>query len=186
LTLSSPPPIPISLVSDNPRRRARYLDRALRLPVLHRLFIPPAARAAASICRRAPQVWAKKGAKTSGMAHSAQAANWIPCPCPANRAGCTASRPRQRRASNPAATSYGAKYILCCRPCRMLGISTQLHQAFFDAVASADQKDPFSALPRAQAMARIAQIGWSQDSIQNTVVPRSSPLVSDGKSRSIG
>src|SRR5215472_4301626 len=80
LTLSSPPPTPISLVSDNLMHRARYLDRALRLPALHHLFIPPAARAAASICRRAPQVWAKKGAKTSGMAHSAQAANWIPCP----------------------------------------------------------------------------------------------------------
>src|SRR5215469_2520845 len=41
LTLSSPPPTPISLVSDNLMRRARYLDRALRLPALHHLFIPP-------------------------------------------------------------------------------------------------------------------------------------------------
>src|SRR5215469_14362326 len=63
LTLSSLPPTPISLVSDNLKRRARYLNRALRLPALHHLFIPPAARAAASICRRAPQVWAKKGEK---------------------------------------------------------------------------------------------------------------------------
>ena len=55
--------------------------------------------------------------------------------------------------------SLHAFYNRTSEPCRMLGISTQLHQAFFDAVASADQKDPFSALPRAQAMARIAQIG---------------------------
>jgi hypothetical protein len=44
-------------------------------------------------------------------------------------------------------------------PCRVLGISTPLHQTFFDAVASADQKEPFSALPLAKAMARIAEIG---------------------------
>src|SRR6516162_5073218 len=69
------------------------------------VFTLGAARAAASICRRAPQVWAKKDARTSGMAHSAQAANWILCPCPANRVGCTVSRPRQRRASNPAASA---------------------------------------------------------------------------------
>jgi quercetin dioxygenase-like cupin family protein len=44
-------------------------------------------------------------------------------------------------------------------PCRVLGISTQLHQTFFDAVASADQSEPFSALPLAEAMARVAEIG---------------------------
>ena len=55
--------------------------------------------------------------------------------------------------------SLHAFYNRTSEPCRVLGISTQLHQAFFDAVASADQKDPFSALPRAEAMARIAQIG---------------------------
>ena len=55
--------------------------------------------------------------------------------------------------------SLHAFYNRTSEPYRVLGISTQLHQAFFDAVASADQKDPFSALPRAQAMARIAQIG---------------------------
>jgi hypothetical protein len=41
----------------------------------------------------------------------------------------------------------------------VLGISTQLHQTFFDAVASADQNEPFSALPLAEAMARVAEIG---------------------------
>ena len=45
------------------------------------------------------------------------------------------------------------------KPCRLLGISTQLHQTFFDAVASADQKEPFLVLPLSEAMARIAQIG---------------------------
>jgi hypothetical protein len=41
----------------------------------------------------------------------------------------------------------------------VLGISTQLHQTFFDAVASADQKELFSAVPFAKAMARVAEIG---------------------------
>jgi hypothetical protein len=55
--------------------------------------------------------------------------------------------------------SLHAFYNRTSEPCRVLGISTQPHQAFFDAVASADRKDPFSALPPEQAMARIAQIG---------------------------
>jgi len=42
--------------------------------------------------------------------------------------------------------------------CRLLGISTQLHQPFFDAVASADQEEPFSSRPLSEAMERIAQI----------------------------
>jgi hypothetical protein len=42
--------------------------------------------------------------------------------------------------------------------CRQLGISTQLHQTFFDAVASADQEEPFSSCPLSEAMERIAQI----------------------------
>lgn len=53
-------------------------------------------------------------------------------------------------------------HALCNRssePCRVLGISTPLHQTFFDAVATADQKHPFSALTPAEAMARVAQIG---------------------------
>jgi quercetin dioxygenase-like cupin family protein len=45
------------------------------------------------------------------------------------------------------------------QPCRLLGISTQLHQTFFDAVANADDEQPFSALPSFEAMARIAAIG---------------------------
>jgi hypothetical protein len=41
----------------------------------------------------------------------------------------------------------------------VLGISTQLHQTFVDAVAKADRKEAFSALPFAAAMARVAEIG---------------------------
>jgi quercetin dioxygenase-like cupin family protein len=55
--------------------------------------------------------------------------------------------------------SLHAFYNRTSEPCCVLGISTQLHRAFFDAVASADQNDPFSALPPAEARARIAQIG---------------------------
>jgi len=47
--------------------------------------------------------------------------------------------------------------------CRVLGISTPLHQSFFDAVAGADQKEPFSALPPSEAMKRIAEIGLQQN-----------------------
>src|SRR5262245_43472600 len=42
LTLSSPPPIPISVVRDNLKRRARCLDRALRLPLLIPGLLPGA------------------------------------------------------------------------------------------------------------------------------------------------
>jgi quercetin dioxygenase-like cupin family protein len=55
--------------------------------------------------------------------------------------------------------SLHAFYNQSSEPCRLLGISTQLHQTFFDAVASFDQKEPFSALPFSEAIARIAQIG---------------------------
>jgi quercetin dioxygenase-like cupin family protein len=55
--------------------------------------------------------------------------------------------------------SLHAFYNRSSEPCRLLGISTQLHQTFFDAVASADQKEPFAALPLPEAMARLAQIG---------------------------
>jgi quercetin dioxygenase-like cupin family protein len=44
-------------------------------------------------------------------------------------------------------------------PCRLLGISTQLHQTFFDAIADADRKQPFSAHPNSEALERIAEIG---------------------------
>jgi quercetin dioxygenase-like cupin family protein len=52
-----------------------------------------------------------------------------------------------------------AFYNKTSEPCRLLGISTQLHQAFFDAVAKADQELSFSALPPSEGMARVAQIG---------------------------
>jgi quercetin dioxygenase-like cupin family protein len=55
--------------------------------------------------------------------------------------------------------SLHAFYNRSSEPCRVLGISTQLHQAFFDAVARSDQEDPFSALSLPDAMARVAQIG---------------------------
>jgi hypothetical protein len=38
--------------------------------------------------------------------------------------------------------------------CRLLGISTQLHQTFFDAVASADHEETFSSRPLSEAMER--------------------------------
>jgi ARD/ARD' family len=44
-------------------------------------------------------------------------------------------------------------------PCRLLGISTPSHQAFFDAVASADKNRPFASLPFPEAMMLVAQIG---------------------------
>jgi len=55
--------------------------------------------------------------------------------------------------------SLHAFYNRSSEPCRVLGISTQLHQAFFDAVARSDQEKPFSALSLPDAMARVAQIG---------------------------
>jgi len=55
--------------------------------------------------------------------------------------------------------SLHAFYNKTSEPCRLLGISTQLHQTFFDSVASADQKEPFSVPPLPEAMARVAQIG---------------------------
>jgi quercetin dioxygenase-like cupin family protein len=49
------------------------------------------------------------------------------------------------------------------RPARMLSISTQLHQAFFDAVAEADRIEPFSAAPMPEAMARVAAVARNYD-----------------------
>ena len=40
-----------------------------------------------------------------------------------------------------------------------LGISTQLHQAFFDAVEGADKDLPFSSLPLSDVMTRVSKIG---------------------------
>jgi hypothetical protein len=54
--------------------------------------------------------------------------------------------------------SLHALYNRSSEPGRVLGISTQLHQTFFDAVAKADRKEAFSALPFATAMARVAAI----------------------------
>jgi hypothetical protein len=44
------------------------------------------------------------------------------------------------------------------RPARLLRISTQLHQAFFDAVEETDRANPFASMPGKQAMARIGEL----------------------------
>jgi quercetin dioxygenase-like cupin family protein len=44
-------------------------------------------------------------------------------------------------------------------PCLLLGISTPLHQAFFDAVARADKGQPLASLPFPESMGLVAQIG---------------------------
>jgi len=41
---------------------------------------------------------------------------------------------------------------------RLLSVSTQLHQAFFDAAQEADRAFAFAAMPHARAMARISKI----------------------------
>jgi quercetin dioxygenase-like cupin family protein len=43
-------------------------------------------------------------------------------------------------------------------PCRLLSISTHLHQAFFDEVAGIDLAEPFSRIPLPEAMRRAAEI----------------------------
>ena len=55
--------------------------------------------------------------------------------------------------------SLHAFYNKTSEPCRLLGISTQLHQTFFDAVASSDKNKPFASLPFPEAMRLVAQIG---------------------------
>ena len=55
--------------------------------------------------------------------------------------------------------SLHAFYNKTSEPCRLLGISTPSHQAFFDAVASADKNIPFASLPFQEAMMLVAQIG---------------------------
>jgi quercetin dioxygenase-like cupin family protein len=42
--------------------------------------------------------------------------------------------------------------------CRLLGISTAAHQAFFDAVAKADRENSFASMPPSEAMGKIARI----------------------------
>ena len=44
------------------------------------------------------------------------------------------------------------------RPARLLSISTQLHQAFFDAVEETDRADSLASMPAPQAMARIGEL----------------------------
>jgi quercetin dioxygenase-like cupin family protein len=51
-----------------------------------------------------------------------------------------------------------AFYNRADRPARLLSISTQLHQAFFDAVAETDRADRFASMPVKQAMARIGEL----------------------------
>ena len=55
--------------------------------------------------------------------------------------------------------SLHAFYNTSSEPCCLLGISTQLHQAFFDAVANADKNRPFASLPLPEAMRLVAEIG---------------------------
>jgi quercetin dioxygenase-like cupin family protein len=49
------------------------------------------------------------------------------------------------------------------KPARLLSISTQLHQAFFDTVAKTDRAVPFASMPMPQAMARIGELARQFD-----------------------
>lgn len=49
------------------------------------------------------------------------------------------------------------------KPARLLSISTQLHQAFFDAVVEADRADPLAGMPGPQAMARTGELAQRFD-----------------------
>jgi quercetin dioxygenase-like cupin family protein len=49
------------------------------------------------------------------------------------------------------------------KPARLLSISTQLHQAFFDALVETDRADPLARMPRPQAMARIGELAQRFD-----------------------
>jgi mannose-6-phosphate isomerase-like protein (cupin superfamily) len=73
--------------------------------------------------------------------------------------------------------SLHAFYNKTSESCRPLGISTPSHQAFFDAVASADEKRPFASLPFPEAMMRVAQIG-AQHNMYFAPVDVSKPVVS--------
>jgi hypothetical protein len=59
--------------------------------------------------------------------------------------------------------SLHAFYSRTPEPCLLPGISTPSHQAFFDAVASADKNRPFASLPFPEAMQLVAQIGAQND-----------------------
>jgi quercetin dioxygenase-like cupin family protein len=56
-----------------------------------------------------------------------------------------------------------AFYNRTAEPARLLSMSNQLHQGFFDAVAEADQFAPFANLPFSEAMARVATIAKGYD-----------------------
>ncbi|WP_458094315.1 cupin domain-containing protein [Roseomonas sp. WA12] len=56
-----------------------------------------------------------------------------------------------------------AFYNRTANPARILSISNQLHQGFFDAVAEADQLAPFASMPFSEAMARVATIAKGHD-----------------------
>jgi quercetin dioxygenase-like cupin family protein len=56
-----------------------------------------------------------------------------------------------------------ALYNRGAEPARLLSISTQLHQAFFDAVEKADGSSSFAGMTEAQAMARIGQLAQRFD-----------------------
>ena len=60
-------------------------------------------------------------------------------------------------------------------PCRVLGISTQSHQVFSDAVASSDNNKPFASLPFPEAMRLVAQIG-AQHNMYFAPVDASKPV----------
>ena len=59
----------------------------------------------------------------------------------------------------PPPNSLHAPYNRSSESCRALGISTQLHQTLLDAVSSANQHEPVSALPLPEAIAQVAEIG---------------------------
>lgn len=73
--------------------------------------------------------------------------------------------------------SLHAFYNKTSEPCRLLGISTPAHQAFFDAVARADKNRPFESLPFPEAMMLIAQIG-EQHNMHFAPVDVSKPVAS--------
>jgi len=56
-----------------------------------------------------------------------------------------------------------AFYNRLAEPARLLSISTQLHQAFFDAVEEADRSSSFAGLSETQAMGRIGQLAQRFD-----------------------
>jgi quercetin dioxygenase-like cupin family protein len=56
-----------------------------------------------------------------------------------------------------------AFYNRTAKPARLLSISNQLHQGFFDAVAEADQLAPFAGMAFSEAMARVATIAKGYD-----------------------